>query len=98
MCAGRRPRAACHQSFCSARSGDPSGSRVDEIVEARQLPQAVLAAEFVEARYAALAVADHIERRHVDLAVALPAAASAGSAGSADGFAAPAGPAAAAPC
>ncbi len=39
---------------------------VDEIVEAGELAQTDLAAEFVEARHAVLAVADDVERRHVD--------------------------------
>jgi hypothetical protein len=40
---------------------------VDEIVEAGKLPQAILAAEFVETRHAVFAVANQIERRDVDL-------------------------------
>src|SRR6266540_3973603 len=39
---------------------------IGEVVEAAQLPESVLAAEFVEAWHAALAVADDIERGHVD--------------------------------
>ena len=42
--------------------------RIDEIVEAPKLPQPVLPAELVEARNAALAVANDVERRDVDLA------------------------------
>src|ERR1019366_6568801 len=42
------------------------GMRVDEIVEPAQLPQTVLAAEFVEPRDSALAVADQIQRRDID--------------------------------
>ena len=37
-----------------------------EIVEAGQLPQAVLPAEFVEPRNAVFAVANQIERGHID--------------------------------
>src|ERR1035437_3847297 len=43
------------------------GAHVDEIVEPAQLAQAVLAAEFVEPRNPALAVADQIQRGDIDL-------------------------------
>ena len=57
---------------CAARasSGEPSGKPlVDKIVEARQLAQPDLPAEFVEARHAALAIADDVERREIDRGV-----------------------------
>ena len=50
-----------------ARRRSRRQARVDEIVEAGELAQAVLPAELVEARHAALAVADEVERRDVDL-------------------------------
>src|SRR5262245_15885505 len=40
--------------------------RVDEIVEARQLLETVLATELVEARHAALAIADQVERGNIE--------------------------------
>ena len=42
---------------------------IDEVIEARQLPQTDLAAEFVEPRDSALAVAKKIEGDNVDFAV-----------------------------
>jgi len=41
---------------------------IDEIVEAGQGSEADLPAELVETRYAALAVANNVERNHVDFA------------------------------
>ena len=42
--------------------------RIDEIIKARQALHSILTAELVEARNAALAVADEIQRRDVQLA------------------------------
>ena len=72
ICAGRRPRAAPSRGPAGTRRcrivrrGEPL---VDEVVEARELAQPDLAAELVEARHAVLAVADDVERRHVERGV-----------------------------
>src|SRR5262245_59923134 len=42
-------------------------TRIDEVVEARQLAQTVLTTEFVELRYAMYAVPDDVERGDIDL-------------------------------
>jgi hypothetical protein len=60
---------SCDQLALVCQCGTVGNVLIDEIVEARQLPQSDLTAEFVEPRHAAFAVADDIERRHVDLAV-----------------------------
>ena len=57
-----------HQVFLLLALGRTLGQMlVDEIVEAGQLPQAILAAKLVEAGDTALAIADQVERRDVDL-------------------------------
>ena len=68
--AGHRPRAAPAPGRAARPiSQIPRQPPVDKIIEAGQLFQPDLAAELVEARDAALAVANDVERRHVDLAV-----------------------------
>src|SRR5262249_35442378 len=63
--AQRRDQLALRRELGAALRQAP----INEVVEAGELAQADLAAELVEARDAALAVADDVERRHVDLGV-----------------------------